>query len=162
MPTSLLSKVCTSGCQYCMSGHHYPLSTISSIANKTRSRFSSTVFFSTAPLHMTDMQSTNVLSHSGCRSKSPRAPQQQCNRLIEGHKDCMQYQLIFILGPSDIEHQVSYELVADNHLIKHCDFSCNTGGPLLLFQGSTAYQNCKFVPSPLALVLLVLENTDFS
>jgi hypothetical protein len=39
---------------------YHPLSTVSSMASSTRSRFSSTVFFSTAPLHASDFEAAQA------------------------------------------------------------------------------------------------------
>ena len=60
-----------SGDVCCFLGHSHPLSTISSIANSTRSRFSKTVFFSTAPLQMVNNIQPTVWVE-GCTNAATR------------------------------------------------------------------------------------------
>jgi hypothetical protein len=61
----------------------HPLSTVSSMASSTRSRFSSTVFFSTAPLHASDFEATQahvLRSHDQHPCLLGQAQQMTCYR----------------------------------------------------------------------------------
>ena len=49
-------------------------------------------------------------------------PQQKADRLMEGFQDCVHQQLILILGDSHKKHQIPYEFVEDNDIVKNGNF----------------------------------------
>lgn len=103
---------------------------ISSIAKRARSRFSSTVFFSTAPLQK-KLDLTQNAQQRQWRSQVKKAcpgqlPEEERDCFKEALEHSRQDKLIFVLRTGHKEHKVRNKLVDDDHIVKNGDLSCDT------------------------------------
>jgi len=60
-------------------------------------------------------------------AEAPDAPQEDGDALVEGLQHAVQDELVLVLAPGHVEHEVAQALVHHQDVVKHHDLGCGWG-----------------------------------